>query len=64
MSFERELKENYLQTLDYARDYGMSPRDIMHDVLKEWRLALDPSPREQDEMYDALYDMLERYGRI
>jgi hypothetical protein len=64
MSFERELKENYGQTLDYARDYGVSPRDIMHDVLKEWRLALDPSPREQNEMYDALYGVLKRNGKL
>lgn len=64
MSFENELKENYLLTLDYARDYGMSPSDVMHDVLKEWRLAVNASRTERDEMYDALYDMLERFGRL
>jgi hypothetical protein len=42
----------------------VSPRDIMHDVLKEWRLALDPSPREQNEMYDALYGVLKRNGKL
>ena len=64
MAFKDELSENYWLILDYARDYGMHPRDIMHDVLKEWRLATNPSRSEQDKMYDALIWNLEKNGKI
>ena len=61
---KEELSENYYLILDYARDYEMHPLDIMHDVLKEWRLATNPSRAEQDEMYDTLIYYLKKNGKV
>jgi len=61
---KEELSENYYLILDYARDYNMHPLDVMHDVLKEWRLATNASLAEQDEMYDTLMHHLKKNGEI